>query len=807
MELFKLLGKIVIDGIDDASKSLEKISDKAKSVGEKISNAGDKISGVGKKMLPVTTAIGGIGVASAKMSMDFEDSMAKVSTIADESEMSMDDMRKAILKLSNDSGISASEIANNVYDAISAGQKTGDAVNFVTNSTKLAKAGFAEAGQSLDLLTTILNAYGLEASKVTNVSDMLIQTQNLGKTTVADLSSAMGKVIPTAKAQGVQLDELCASYAVMTSNGIATAETTTYLNSMLNELGKQGTGAANAFAKGTEDIKEGGLSMAEAMAQGWELTDVLEVLSEQAEESGTTIANMFGSAEAGKAAAVLWDNAKKLDETVASMGESAGSTEVAFEKLQTRSYKIEKAVNTLKNTAIELGASIMDAAAPAIEKFSEGVQKLSDWFTSLDDSQQQNIIKIGALVAAIAPALMIIGKLTSGIGSLIKVGGSLAGGIGKVTYLFGSLGGGLSGVAGAAGTASGGLGGLSGALGAIASPVGIVIAAITALVGVFIYLWNTNEEFRTSMTNTWNEIVETCSPLLEELKTALNDLWQNVLKPFIDFVGKMIAPVFQTVFQFIGEQLSAFLTVLTGVIEFITGIFTGDWEKAWGGIQKIFSGIFDGIKSTATTVMNLLKNIISSALTAIKSLFQTNLNLALNIVNSILTKVKDKFNTTMDNAKSVVSKGIEFIKKAFNVELKFPKIKLPHLSISGSFSLDPPSVPSFGIEWYKNGVILTNPTAFGFNPFTGKTMVGGEADDEAVAPVDLLLGYIRQAVAEQNNVMVSILTKILDKLDDFKPNSEGDIIIPIYFGNELWDEIIIKSKNNITLRSGGMANA
>ena len=107
MELFKLLGKIVIDGIDDASKSLEKISDKAKSVGEKISNAGDKISGVGKKMLPVTTAIGGIGVASAKMSMDFEDSMAKVSTIADESEMSMDDMRKAILKLSNDSGISA----------------------------------------------------------------------------------------------------------------------------------------------------------------------------------------------------------------------------------------------------------------------------------------------------------------------------------------------------------------------------------------------------------------------------------------------------------------------------------------------------------------------------------------------------------------------------------------------------------------------------------------------------------------------------------------------------------------------------
>lgn len=86
-----------------------------------------------------------------------------------------------------------------------------------------------------------MNAYGLKASEVTNVSDMLIQTQNLGKTTVADLASSMGKVIPTANAYGVSLDELCAGYAIMTANGVATAESTTYMNGMLNELGKSGT--------------------------------------------------------------------------------------------------------------------------------------------------------------------------------------------------------------------------------------------------------------------------------------------------------------------------------------------------------------------------------------------------------------------------------------------------------------------------------------------------------------------------------------------------------------------------------------
>ena len=116
-----------------------------------------------------------------------------------------------------------------------------DAVNFVTNSTKLAKAGFAESSQTLDVLTTVLNAYGMSADKVSTVSDMLVQTQNKGKVTVGELASSMGKIIPTANASNVSLEQLCAGYAIMTSKGIAAAETTTYMNSMLNELSKSGS--------------------------------------------------------------------------------------------------------------------------------------------------------------------------------------------------------------------------------------------------------------------------------------------------------------------------------------------------------------------------------------------------------------------------------------------------------------------------------------------------------------------------------------------------------------------------------------
>ena len=102
----------------------------------------------------------------------------------------------------------------------------------------------------------------------------------------------------------------------------------------------------------------------------------------------------------------------------------------------------------------------------------------------------------------------------------------------------------------------------------------------------------------------------------------------------------------------------------------------------------------------------------------------------------------------MENAKNKVNNAIQKIKSFFNFSWSLPKLKLPHISISGKFSLNPPSVPKFGIEWYKNGGIMTNPTMFGFNPMSGKAMVGGEAGPEAILPLSKIpelmekMGYL-----------------------------------------------------------------
>lgn len=531
--------------------SIEEYSEKVQKAGEKVKDAG---SGMTKK---VTTPILAAGAASAKMAMDFEDSMAKVSTIADATEVPMDDMQKAILDLSNQTGISAEEIAQNVYDSISAGQKTGDAVNFVSNSTKLAKAGFADAGSALDVLTTIMNAYGLEASEVTNVSDMLIQTQNLGKTTVADLASSMGKVIPTANAYGVSLDELCAGYAIMTANGVATAESTTYMNGMLNELGKSGTTVSKTLKEKT------GKTFKELMDSGMSLSDVLKIISDAAAENNKSFGDMWSSSEAGKAGMILLgDSAENFNGVLEQMQNSTGATNTAFEKLDTNSTKIKKATNELKNDAIDFGTVLMDGLAPIIENIAEKVSEFTEWFGGLSESEKQTIIQIGLIVAAIGPLLVVLGTVVSS-------GAKIIGGIPVIAK------------------------GISGLFSIIAANP--VIAIITAIAIAVFALWTNCDEFREGVLEG-----------IEIIKSVLTAGYDFCVELGEEKLGRI-----QDAYEKHGGGI-------TGILAASWQAWKEVWSTGYDVIDKLTGGKLTGIKNKFWSKFEEIKNVVKNALDTVK---------------------------------------------------------------------------------------------------------------------------------------------------------------------------------------------
>lgn len=651
---------------DESYVALQKIAN----AGESVKSAGDKISSVGSKMSVLSAGIVAVGTASSNMAMDFEDAMAKVSTIADTTEVPLDELEKAILDLSNQTGISSSEIANNVYDAISAGQSTGDAVNFVSNSTKLAKAGFADAGSALDVLTTIMNAYGMEASEVTKVSDLLIQTQNLGKTTVGQLSSAMGKVIPTANAYGVELDQLCAGYAIMTANGVATAETTTYMNSMLNELGKSGTNVSGILKDKT------GKSFAELMESGYSLSDVLAIIDQAATEQGLAFSDMWSSSEAAKSGLILLgDSADNFNSTLKEMQNSTGATDTAFEKLQTDSYTIQVAINKLKNTAIELGNAIMSLLAPIIMALAEKISALTTWFSGLSDTSKKMIVIIGMIVAAIGPVLVVVGKVVSAIGTIMTIAPKIGTAITAVKTAFAAL-----------NTTM------------LANPIFLIIAAVTALVAAFIYLWNNCDGFRQFWIDLWENIKTVAVNVWNTLKTFFASVWEgiknifstvfdviktlvttyfnfyktiietvlNTIKTVITTVWEAIKGVFTTVFNIIKTIVTTYFTVYKTIIETVLNVIKTVVTNVWNAIKTVITTVLNAIKTVFTTIWNAIKTIISAVVSGIKALITGDFEGVKNAITTIMETIKNTISTVWNTITSTISTVLNTIKTAIS---------------------------------------------------------------------------------------------------------------------------------------------
>ena len=329
----------------------------------------------------------------------YETSLAKVGTIADLGKLSIQKLGSQITDMSNTMGIAATDIAEATYQAISAGQDTANAVAFAGQAAKLAAAGFTSTTSAVDILTTALNAYGLSADQATHVSDVLLTTQNLGKTSVDELSSSMGKVIPLAAAYNVSVENLSSGLAVMTANGIATAEATTYTKSMLNELGDTGSSVGKILQQQT------GKSFAQLSADGKSLGDVLQVLYDSVGDDGTAFAGLWSSVEAGTGAlSLVSGGADKFNGVLAQMVDSAGATDTAY---QTMTDTFQHSMESLQTTAENLSIDLFEAMEP-------GLKEAANWGTDCLNTLT-SALNEGGPAAMLDAASGILENLTAGV--------------------------------------------------------------------------------------------------------------------------------------------------------------------------------------------------------------------------------------------------------------------------------------------------------------------------------------------------------------------------------------------------------
>lgn len=392
-----------------ASEEVEKFGDKSEESGKQ-SEESSKKSRDGIKELQGVLASAGIAATlneikngffdCSEAAAQFETSTAMVATIADTSQKSLSDISKEVRTYSNETGEAASDMAEATYQAISASVNTADAASFAGTATKLAVGGFTSATTAVDVLTTAINAYGLAASDATQLSDYLITTQNLGKTSVDQLAQSVGNVIPLASAYNVQMDNLSSAYAVLTANGIATAESGTYLKSMLNELGDTGSDVSEVLLNST------GKTFAQLMEQGYSLGDVMAMLGDAVDGDSTAFNALWSSTEAGIGALSLFNaGADKYNGVLDSMRTSAGATEKAY---STMADTTDKSKQRMENSFNNLKISVGDVLNPALTQVYEG-------FTNVFAGMSDFVDEHPAVVAAISAIAVGVGGFTGAL--------------------------------------------------------------------------------------------------------------------------------------------------------------------------------------------------------------------------------------------------------------------------------------------------------------------------------------------------------------------------------------------------------
>ena len=649
--------------------TLTKIGD----VGSKLESVGNGITNVGKKVSVASAAVAGIGAASVKTAADFESSMSQVqatmgitkdsmSDVNGESVNTMDALSDLAKQMGSETAFSASECAEALNYLALAGYDTQEMVDTLPTVLNLAAAGNIDLASASDMVTDAMSALGMETSEADTMVDQMAKTASSTNTSVAQLGEGILTIGATAKSIKGGTAELNTALGILANNGIKGAEGGTHLRNVILSL-------QSPTDKAAACMEQLGVDVYDSQGNMRSLNDILGDLNASMDgmtsaEKANIISSIFNKTDLSSVNALLANTGETWDSLQNSITNSAGAAQqMADTQLDNLSGQLTILKSALEGLAISIGEALM----PMVKNIVSKIQGFVTWLNNLDDGTKQVIVKIGLFVAALGPALVILGTVISKVGVAMQAFSTF--GL-KITSLV-SKAGGLSGVMSKVGTAIMGI-----------NPVVLaIVAAIAVLVGAFVHLWNTNEEFRDKIIAVWERIKSVFSGFAQGITDRLNALgfdfenFGEVVKAIWDAFCNFLAPVFEGVFTQIANILEVVLGVITGIFDVFVGIFTGNWSQVWNGIKEIFGSVWDFIKNTFTNCMNVIRGVADVVLgwfgtswnevwTGIKDFF----------VN-LWTGITTFFTNLWEGIKNTVQTAIMFIASIF--EAAFEIITLP----------------------------------------------------------------------------------------------------------------------------------
>lgn len=629
--LFDLMAKLTLDS-SEYEKGLDSALGKITSIGGTIAKVG-------------TAAVGAAAAGIVAFSKDaiqaagtYETSFAQLQTIMDTTAVSADTMSAGLMEMSSRMGVSASELAETTYNAISATGDTAGSLSIVENATKLATAGFTDTSSALSVLTTAMNSYKMSAEETAGISDSLIAVQNLGVTTVAELSSSMGKAIASASAYSVDLYNLESAYVSLTKSGINTAESTTYISSMMKELGSDSTAVAKLVKQKT------GKSFADLMKDGKSLGDVLGVLNDAVDGDANALMNLWSSAEAGKASnAILSQGLSEFNDNLANIRDSAGLTENAYSIMtDTFQHKTDMLKTNFENLQIAFGQGLIPGIGEIVDTVTGGIGEITaavqagDWgaaFDALGTTLGNVVNKIVEYAPQLVSAAI---SLLQSLGSaLIENAPQLMdSAMAIVTELVNGL--------------------------AQMAP-SILPAAATLIVELANALTNPD-----TLSNILQGALGIITGLADGLIQAVGILAQaapEIINNLVTFIVANLPMIIQTgltLIQTLTEGIIQNLApLMTGAIEIITALYNGILQM----LPDLIPLGFEAVITLVSAIIDNLPEILDAGVQVLESLVEGILSAIDNLLDAGIELVSQLFTTIVDAAKDLIDAGKEMIGK------------------------------------------------------------------------------------------------------------------------------------------------